>query len=268
MFISPFLAVQASFWPILVSLILFSLMGNFVLYINFKLSLSAVIFSVLLTILVSFLWWKDFSRERMLGYHTHKLELSLRIGILLFILSEVFFFVSFFWAFYDSSLSPSVELGLVWPPMGIIPLSVYSVPLLNTVILLTRGITVTWAHHSLINNFFSKSFLSLLLTIVLGVYFLYMQYIEYSEAQFAISDGVYGSTFFYSNWLSRYTCYGWYPVSFLLFVQFSRSKATIQPSFLFWSCCLILTFCRCSVTYPFYFYLLMREIIIFLINFK
>jgi len=196
MFISPFLAVQASFWPILVSLILFSLMGNFVLYINFKLSLSAVIFSVLLTILVSFLWWKDFSRERMLGYHTHKLELSLRIGILLFILSEVFFFVSFFWAFYDSSLSPSVELGLVWPPMGIIPLSVYSVPLLNTVILLTRGITVTWAHHSLINNFFSKSFLSLLLTIVLGVYFLYMQYIEYSEAQFAISDGVYGSTFF------------------------------------------------------------------------
>jgi len=106
MFISPFLAVQASFWPILVSLILFSLMGNFVLYINFKLSLSAVIFSVLLTILVSFLWWKDFSRERMLGYHTHKLELSLRIGILLFILSEVFFFVSFFFGLFMTPLCP------------------------------------------------------------------------------------------------------------------------------------------------------------------
>jgi cytochrome c oxidase subunit 3 len=84
----------------------------------------------------------------------------------------------------------------MWPPKGIIPLVVYSVPLLNTVILLTRGVSVTWAHHSLINNFFLKSFVSLLLTILLGVYFLMMQYIEYSEAQFAISDRVYGRTFF------------------------------------------------------------------------
>lgn len=76
------------------------------------------------------------------------------------------------------------------------PLSVYSVPLLNTVILLTSGITVTWAHHSLINNYFNKSFISLTSTILLGVYFLYIQYLEYSEAQFAISDGVYGRTFF------------------------------------------------------------------------
>ena len=79
----------------------------------------------------------------MLGYHTHKLELSLRVSILLFILSEVFFFVRFFWAFYDASLAPNVELGIIWPPKGIVPLAVYSVPLLNTVILLTRGITVT-----------------------------------------------------------------------------------------------------------------------------
>jgi len=82
-------------------------------------------------------------RESLAGYHTHKLEVRLRVGMLLFILSEVFFFVSFFWAFYDASLAPSTELGLTWPPKGIMPLSVYSVPLLNTVILLTRGITVT-----------------------------------------------------------------------------------------------------------------------------
>lgn len=195
-FIRPFLPVQTSFWPLLTSLILFSLLGNTVLYINIKFSLIMVLFPVILTIIVSFLWWKDFSRERMLGYHTHKLEVRLRISILLFILSEVFFFVSFFWAFYDSSLAPTVELGIVWPPKGIMPLSVYSVPLLNTVILLTRGISVTWAHHSLINNFFYKSFISLFFTISLGVYFLYMQYLEYSEAQFAISDGAYGRTFF------------------------------------------------------------------------
>lgn len=82
-------------------------------------------------------------RERMLGYHTHKLEVSLRVAMLLFILSEVFFFVSFFWAFYDASLAPRVEIGIVWPPKGIVVLSVYSVPLLNTIILLSSGITVT-----------------------------------------------------------------------------------------------------------------------------
>ena len=95
-----------------------------------------------------------------------------------------------------ASLAPSTELGLTWPPKGIIPLSVYSVPLLNTVILLTRGITVTWAHHSIINNFFNKSVVSLAITVGLGAYFIAMQYAEYIEARFAIADGVYGSTFF------------------------------------------------------------------------
>ena len=196
MFLRPFLAVQTSFWPLLVALVLFSLLGNTVLFINLKISTMMLIVPLFFTILVSFLWWKDLSRERILGYHTHKLEVRLRISILLFILSEVFFFVSFFWAFYDAALAPRIELGIVWPPKGIVPLVVYSVPLLNTIILLSRGITVTWAHHSLINNFFIKSVVSLFLTVLLGAYFLYMQYLEYSEAQFAISDGVYGRTFF------------------------------------------------------------------------
>ena len=193
---SPFLAVQTSFWPFLVSLRLFSLMSNFLLYFHFKVSLSTVLFSLFFVILVSFLWWKDLVRERILGYHTHKLESCLRVGVLLFILSEVFFFVSFFWAFYDASLSPVAEIGLSWPPLGVSPLSVYSVPLLNTVILLTRGLSVTWAHHSIINNNFLKTFFGLLSTILLGVYFLYMQYVEYAEAAFSFSDGVYGRTFF------------------------------------------------------------------------
>lgn len=195
-FISPFLAVQTSFWPLLSSLILFSLITNLMLYINLKISFVSVLFTLLVLLSIIFLWWRDVSYESLLGYHTHKLELRLRIGMLLFILSEVFFFVSFFWAFYDASLSPSLELGIVWPPKGINPLSVYSVPLLNTIILLSRGITVTWAHHSLINNFFYKTVFRLFITVSLGVYFLYMQWIEYNEAMFSISDGVYGSTFF------------------------------------------------------------------------
>lgn len=166
------------------------------MWINLKLSFSSVLFPVLLLTLTSFLWWKDLSRERMLGYHTHKLEARLRVAFALFILSEVFFFVSFFWAFYDAALSPTVELGITWPPKGIAPLSTYSVPLLNTVILLSRGVTVTWAHHAIMNNLFNKSVVRLFITVMLGVYFLYMQWIEYNEAQFSIADGVYGRTFF------------------------------------------------------------------------
>lgn len=196
MFIRPFLAVQTSFWPLLVSLSLFSAISNVVLWVNLKVTLSYVLFPALIVVITTFLWWKDVMRERLVGYHTHKLEISLRVGMLLFILSEVFFFLSFFWAFYDAALSPTVELGLSWPPKGILPLSVYSVPLLNTVILLTRGITVTWAHHSIMNNFFNKSVVRLAVTVMLGAYFMYMQYLEYREARFALSDGVYGRTFF------------------------------------------------------------------------
>lgn len=196
MFFSPFLPVQCSFWPLISSLVLFSLLSNTVLWIRLKISIYPVLFSLFLTVTIMFSWWNDVMNESLIGYHTHKLEISLRIAMLLFILSEVFFFLSFFWAFYDSSLAPRVELGMVWPPKSVSPLSVYSVPLLNTIILLSRGITVTWAHHSLINNFFNKTFISLFVTVLLGVYFLFIQWIEYNEAMFSIADGVYGRTFF------------------------------------------------------------------------
>lgn len=219
MFFRPFLAVQSSFWPLLVSFSLFSCMSNTVLYINLKLSFSSVLVSVFFLVLVTFLWWKDFTRESILGYHTHKLEVSLRVSMLLFILSEVFFFISFFWAFYDAALSPTIELGMVWPPKGISPLSVYSVPLLNTIILLTRGITVTWAHHAIMNNYFSKSVIRLFFTIALGAYFLFMQYVEYDEAQFSLADGIYGRTFFMATGFhGMHVIVG---TSFLLYVLFN-----------------------------------------------
>lgn len=194
--LSPFLPVQSSLWPILTSIALFSLLSRIIIWALGKVSLAIFLTTALVVVVLIFLWWKDLKIESLVGYHTHKLEVRLRLGILLFILSEVFFFLSFFWAFYDASLAPSIELGLSWPPKSITPLSVYSVPLLNTIILLSRGITVTWAHHSIINNFYSKSIISLSVTVALGVYFLIMQWIEYNEAIFCIADGVYGSTFF------------------------------------------------------------------------
>ena len=196
MFKSPFLAVQSSPWPLFLSLNLFRMLFRVVVYIITAEYLSMMFLTLILTVLMIFLWWKDFSRESLLGYHTHKLELSLRCAMLLFILSEVFFFLSFFWAFFDASLAPTIEIGITWPPKGIATLSVYGVPLLNTVILLTSGVTVTWAHHSLMENKFGVTFIGLFITVALGVYFLFIQYTEYMETSFTIADSVYGSTFF------------------------------------------------------------------------
>lgn len=193
---TPFVSLAASPWPLVLRFRVFNLTLSVVLWFQFKLSLSLLLINLVILTLSIFIWWKDVIREGLLGVHTGKLVLNFRGGFLLFILSEVFFFVSFFWAFYDSSLAPSIELGMVWPPVGILPLEVYSVPLLNTIILLSRGVTVTWAHHSLINNLFFESLFSLLFTVLFGVYFLYMQFVEYCEGAFSISDGVYGSTFY------------------------------------------------------------------------
>lgn len=87
----------------------------------------------------------------------------------------------------------------MWPPKLILPLRVYSVPLLNTCILLSSGVSVTWAHHSIVSSNFMGSLVSLATTVVLGVYFLAMQYLEYEEASFSISDGIFGGIFFIST---------------------------------------------------------------------
>jgi len=195
-FSSSFLAIQSSFWPILVSVSLFSTTASILIYLNSLVELWDLFLRVFWVGFIAFLWWKDFSRERLLGYHSHKLEVSLRRAILLFILSEVFFFLSFFWAFYDFSLSPVIEIGIIWPPVGIQPLSAYSVPLLNTVILLSRGVSVTWAHHSIVENYYLKAILRLGITVGLGVYFIFIQWVEYREAPFSIADGCYGRIFF------------------------------------------------------------------------
>jgi len=140
---NPLLPLQTSLWPLLVSLNLFTLLRSIVFYLRLKMSISMLLVAKISLILVCLLWWKDMKIESNLGYHTHKLEIRIRVGMMFFILSEVFFFVSFFWAFYDASLTPTIELGMVWPPKGIITLSMYSVPLLNTILLLRRGLSVT-----------------------------------------------------------------------------------------------------------------------------
>jgi len=233
MYMSPFIALTRSFWPLLIRLNLLALVILFVLYISFKFSLSYVLVSVFTLLLLIIVWWRDVIRESLVGFHTSKLEFSLRFGIVWFILSEVFFFVSFFWAFYDSRLAPSVEVGLSWPPIGIMPLSVYSVPLLNTVILLSSGVTVTWSHHALINNLYSSAVYSIVITVALGVYFLYMQYEEYSESSFSISDGIYGSTFFISTGFHGIHVMVGTSMLFYTLIHMLNAKLTFNHHFMF-----------------------------------
>nr|YP_009944023.1 cytochrome c oxidase subunit III [Quiscalus mexicanus]QOD95867.1 cytochrome c oxidase subunit III [Quiscalus mexicanus] len=156
-----------------------------------------LILGLLSTILVMFQWWRDIVRESTFqGHHTPTVQKGLRYGMALFITSEAFFFLGFFWAFFHSSLAPTPELGGQWPPVGIKPLNPMEVPLLNTAILLASGVTVTWAHHSITEANRKQAIQALSLTVLLGFYFTALQAMEYYEAPFSIADGIYGSTFF------------------------------------------------------------------------
>ena len=90
-------------------------------------------------------------------------------------------------------------LGGRWPPQGILPFNCFKVPLLNTIILLSSGASVTWAHHSFMGGYHSRRTMGLIITVLLGIYFSLIQAIEYIESPFSIADGRYGSTFFLST---------------------------------------------------------------------
>jgi len=188
--------VDQSPWPILASLAAFSLVIGIVKW--FTLSTPQLIYlSILALISTSYQWWRDITRERTFqGLHTLTVLKGLRWGILLFIASEILFFFSFFWAFFHNSLAPTYEIGTLWPPSGVISFNVTQVPLLNTLILLSSGISITYSHHALIENNHKTITQSLQLTIILGIYFTTLQAVEYLEASFTIADSAYGSSFF------------------------------------------------------------------------
>ena len=147
-----------------------------------------------LVFLTMFYWWRDIVREgEYQGHHSPIVQIGLRYGMMLFIASEVMFFVAFFWAFFAASLFP---VGGIWPPEGISTFDPFDLPLINTLILLLSGCTVTWAHHALIENDRSDFLLGLFLTIILGLAFTSLQVLEYMHAPFGFTEGIYPSVFF------------------------------------------------------------------------
>nr|YP_011017320.1 cytochrome c oxidase subunit III [Amblyomma boeroi]WQF68983.1 cytochrome c oxidase subunit III [Amblyomma boeroi] len=196
MMFHPFHLVEKSPWPLTSSISAFSLTLGFVNYFNYF-NPNLMFLSLIILFLSSFQWWRDVSREASFqGFHTIFVLTGLKLGMLLFILSEVFFFISFFWAFFHSSLSPNIEIGSQWPPLNVQPFNPFEVPLLNSTILISSGVSVTWTHHSIMNKNFVSSLLSLKITILLGILFTFFQVFEYYQAQFSMTDSVFGSTFF------------------------------------------------------------------------
>ncbi|MEM7427749.1 MAG: cytochrome c oxidase subunit 3 [Pseudomonadota bacterium] len=152
-----------------------------------------------------YMWWRDVTNEAEHGgHHTPIVQLHLRYGMILFIASEVMFFVAWFWAFFDASLYAGEAIqaarvehtGGSWPPKGIEVFDPWHLPFLNTVILLTSGTTVTWAHHALLHNDRQGLKWGLICTVALGALFTAVQAYEYGHAAFGFSGSIYGATFF------------------------------------------------------------------------
>ena len=146
-------------------------------------------------------WWRDVIDESLQGHHTSYVQTSLKYGVILFIVTEVMFFFGFFWAFFHAALSPTVEIGCIWPPVGITMFHPFEVPLINTMLLLLSGVAVTWSHHAMVEGYSQEAVMGLIVTVILASIFTVFQGYEYLEATFDISDSVYGTTFYMTTGL-------------------------------------------------------------------
>ena len=190
--------VTPSPWPFLTALNAFVMVLGGVMYMHFFNGGGYIlIWGLLNVIFIVSLWLRDVIREATYeGMHTKIVQKNLKFGFALFIVSEIMFFFGFFWAFFYCALSPSVEIGCVWPPVGITPIDPWKLPLLNTFLLLLSGVYITVVHMFIRSGNAPKVFEYFTYTLICGIFFTCIQIFEYYYAPFAISDGIYGSTFY------------------------------------------------------------------------
>jgi cytochrome c oxidase subunit 3 len=197
----PYHLVNPSPWPIFSSFSLFNMASSGVLKMHAFLN-GVMIFWLSTTSLASgmALWFRDIIAEgTYIGNHTLAVQRGLNLGIGLFIVSEALFFLGIFWAYFHSALSPTVEIGTQWPPLGIESINAFELPLVNTVILLSSGVAVTFAHHSLIKGIRKSTLDGILFTLFLAVVFTMLQGVEYTISSYSFGDGAFGSCFFFST---------------------------------------------------------------------
>jgi len=196
--IHPFHLVDPSPWPLIGAFTAMTTTTGGVMYMHaYKNGGYVMAFGLIGIISVMAIWWRDIIREATFeGQHTMAVQRGLRWGMILFIVSEIMFFFAFFWAFFWSSCAPAIEIGAIWPPKGIVPFNHMEIPLLNTLILLTSGATVTVCHNAMVAGNRKVTIYSLLATIFYAIIFTGFQAYEYCHASFTISDGIYGSCFY------------------------------------------------------------------------
>lgn len=194
----PYMLVENSIWPATTAVSALSLLLGSIMLFHMKIGgLELVLLSTISLLISFYFWWKEVIIEGTYqGLHNLKVQKNLTLGFLLFVVSEALIFFSFFFAYFYNSLIPSVNVGGVWPPVGIETLDASAIPLLNTVILFMSGISVTASQHYIVSKNRKNAILYLLLTVILGVIFLYFQYYEYKNSLFTISDSVFGASFF------------------------------------------------------------------------
>jgi heme/copper-type cytochrome/quinol oxidase subunit 3 len=190
--------VDPSPWPFLTALSAFFFVTGLAFYMHrIDGGLIFLLTGFFTLLYLAYLWFGDISIEAsFLGYHTKVVKRGLRLGFWLFICSEIMLFLGFFWAFLHSALCPSIEFAAIWPPKSIKVIKELEYPLLNTMLLIISGISVTWAHKGVSLGSYRHAIDGLLLTIFLGLIFLILQTYEYYESYFSINNTVYSSSFF------------------------------------------------------------------------
>ena len=192
----PYHLVDPSPWPLMGGVSAFVLAWGAISYFHERDQKWGLLLGLALTLITMFGWWRDVIREARAGQaHTPEVRHGLRLGMALFIASEVMFFAGFFWAFFNSSLKIA-PMVTQWPPAGIEVLDTWHIPFINTLILMSSGLTLTRSHHALVAGQRSRSARWLGLTIILGLTFLSLQVHEYGQAMFAFTDGIYPSVFY------------------------------------------------------------------------
>nr|AZL93275.1 cytochrome c oxidase subunit 3 [Helorus sp. ZJUH_2016017] len=192
----PYHMLPFSPWPFMISLNFFSMMMSMIFWMK-SLNFMFLLFNLLMILLICSQWWRDLIRESTFqGYHTLKIIKNIKFSMILFITSEVFFFISFFWCYFHMFLSPSIEIGNNWPPKNILLMSPYGIPLINTILLISSGMMITWCHHSLMNKMYEEAKNSLLYGILMAILFLILQIYEFKSSLFCLSDSIFGSIFF------------------------------------------------------------------------
>lgn len=192
----PFHLVDASPWPLVASIAAFIATFGAVHFFHGGTSITMAI-GLLMLLVSAGLWWRDVIQEsNTKGVYTSEVRSGLRSGMVLFICSEVMFFVAFFWAYFDAAIFPKEATGGVWPPKGVEALDPFHLPYFNTLLLLASGTTVTWAHHALLEKDRKGVLQGLGLTVILGIVFTCVQALEYAHASFSLDGGIYPTTFY------------------------------------------------------------------------